>query len=162
MVEAQDPHGMVPTSTPYIYKVFETIHMLWMGGWVHHYAITTILVSPKFRELADFLGHSEAINDARVDWLMPKTHMEWFSHPLHTYTSTRCLRPFIVCYGWADGSTIMPLPPYMYAQNLGVVVSILAIAIVVVTLILPLDLIIETIVVIVFGFVYRARVPPTP
>jgi hypothetical protein len=50
----------------------------------------------------------------------------------------------------------------MYAQNLGVVVSILAVAIVAITLILPLDLIVETIVVIVFGFIYRAHVPPTP
>jgi hypothetical protein len=162
MVEAQDPHGMVPPSTPYIYKVFETIHMLWMGRWVHHHAITTILVCPKFRELADFLGHSEATNDARLDWLRPKTHMEWFPHPIHTYTSTRCLRPFIVCCGWADGSTIMPLPPYMYAQNLGVVVSILAVAIDVVALILPLDLIVKTVIVIVFGFIYRAHVLPTP
>ncbi len=56
----------------------------------------------------------------------------------------------------------MPLPPNMYAQSLGVVVSILAVAIVVVTLILPLDLIVETIIVIVFGFDYRAHVPPTP
>ncbi len=45
--EAQDPPGMVPTSTPYIYKVFETIYMLWMGRWVHHHAPTTILVSPR-------------------------------------------------------------------------------------------------------------------
>jgi riboflavin transporter FmnP len=56
----------------------------------------------------------------------------------------------------------MPLPPYMYAQYLGVVVKILAIAIVVVTLILPLDLIVGTIFDIVFGFVYCAHVPPTP
>jgi hypothetical protein len=162
MVEAQDPHGMVPTYTTYIYKVFETIHMLWMGRWVHHHTTTTILVCPKYRELADFLGHSKAANNARVDWLRPKTHMEWFSHPLHAYTSTRCLSPFIVCCGWADGSTIMPLPPYMYAQNFGIVVSILAVTIVIVTLILPLDLIVKTVVVIVFGFVYYAHVPPTP
>ncbi len=81
---------------------------------VHHHATTTILVSPEFRELADFLGHSEATNDARVDWLRPKTHMEWFPHPLHIYT--RSLRPFICC-GRADGSTITPLAPYMYAKN---------------------------------------------
>ncbi len=156
---------MVPTSTPYIYKVFETIHKLWMGRWVHHHAITTIFVCPKFRELADFLGadflgHNKATNDARVDWLRPKTHMEWFPHPLHTYTSTRCLRPFIVCCGWADGSTIMPLPPYMYAQNLGVVVSILAIAIVIVTLILPLDLIVKTVVVILASSIVHMSPPP--
>ena len=52
----------------------------------------------------------------RARWMRPKTHLEWFPHPLHTYT--RCLRPFI-CYGWADGSTITPLPPYLSAQNLG-------------------------------------------
>jgi hypothetical protein len=112
--EATDPPGMVPTSTPYIYKVFETIYMLWMGRLVHHHATTTILVSPEFRELADFLGHSEATNDARVDWLRPKTHMEWFPHPLHKYT--RCLRSFICC-GRADGSTITTLAPYMNAKN---------------------------------------------
>ncbi len=110
MVEAPDPHVMVPTSTPYIYKVFETIHMLWKGRWVHHHATITILVCPKFRELADFLGHSEATNDVKVKWLKPKAYIEWFPHPLHTYTSTRCLRPFIHS-GWGDGSNIMPLPP---------------------------------------------------
>jgi hypothetical protein len=107
---------MVPTSTPYIYKVFETIYMLWMGRWVYHHATTTILVSPEFRELADFLGHRDATNDARVDWLRLKTHMKWFPHPLHTYT--RYLRSFICCgCGWADWSTIMPLPPYLLPQN---------------------------------------------
>jgi hypothetical protein len=54
----------------------------------------------------------------------------------------------------------MPLPPYMYAQNLGVVVCILAIAIFVVAHILPLNLIVETVVVIVFGFLYHAHPPP--
>ncbi len=77
MVEAQDPHRMVPTSTPYIYKytVFETIHMLWMGRWVQHHATTTILVATEFRELAEFLGHSETTNVVKVQWLRPKTLM---------------------------------------------------------------------------------------
>jgi len=118
LVEAQDPHGMVPTSTPYIYKVFEIIHMLWlwMGRLVHHHATTTILVAAEFRELADFLGHSKATNDVKVQWLRPQTHMEWFPHPLHTYTRSLSLRPFICC-GRADGSTITPLAPYLYAKN---------------------------------------------
>jgi hypothetical protein len=78
-------------------KVFEIIHMLWlwMGRWVHHHATTTILVAAEFRELADFLGHSEATNDVKVQWLRPQTHMEWFPHPLHTYTRSLSLRPFI-------------------------------------------------------------------
>jgi hypothetical protein len=49
---------MIPTSTPYIYKVFETIHMLWMSRWIHNHATTTILVGTEVREeLDDFTGH---------------------------------------------------------------------------------------------------------
>jgi hypothetical protein len=44
VVEALDPHGMVPTSTSNICKVFGNIHMLWMGILMRHYAITTTLV----------------------------------------------------------------------------------------------------------------------
>jgi hypothetical protein len=47
VVEAQDPHGMVPTSTSSIYKVFDNIHMLWMGRWIHRHAVTTTLVDPE-------------------------------------------------------------------------------------------------------------------
>jgi hypothetical protein len=56
-----------------------------MGRWIHHHYTTTILVGPKFGELADFLGPSEATNDVMVHWLKPQTHMEWFPYPLHTY-----------------------------------------------------------------------------
>ena len=67
MVEAPDPHEMVPTSTPYIYKEFETIHMLWKGRWVpHNTTSTTYMYAKNFRELADFLGHSKATNDVKV------------------------------------------------------------------------------------------------
>ncbi len=85
-----------------------------MGRLVHQHATITILVATEFRELADFLGHSKATNDVKVQWLRPQTRMEWFPHPLHTYT--RSLRPFICC-GRVDGSTIMPLAPYLYAMN---------------------------------------------
>jgi hypothetical protein len=44
VVEALDPHGMVPTSPSSIYKVFDNVHMLWMGIWIHHHAVTTALV----------------------------------------------------------------------------------------------------------------------
>ncbi len=46
VVEAQDPPGMVPTFTSSIYKMFESIHLLWMGIWIHHHAITIALVGP--------------------------------------------------------------------------------------------------------------------
>ncbi len=45
-VEALDPPGMVPTSPSSIYKVFDNVHMLWMGRWIDHHAVTTALVGP--------------------------------------------------------------------------------------------------------------------
>jgi hypothetical protein len=45
------PHGMVPTSLLHIYKVFETIHMLWMSRWIHHHITTTIIVAAELREV---------------------------------------------------------------------------------------------------------------
>jgi hypothetical protein len=59
LVEAPNPHGMVPTSTIYIYKVFKTIHMLWMGRWINNHAFLAILVGKEFGESEDFLDHSE-------------------------------------------------------------------------------------------------------
>ena len=37
---------MVPTSTSNIYQVFDNLHMLWMGIWIHHHAIATTLAGP--------------------------------------------------------------------------------------------------------------------
>ncbi len=45
-----------------MYKVIETIHMLWMSRWIHNHATTTILVGAEFRELDDFLDHSKTIH----------------------------------------------------------------------------------------------------
>ncbi len=45
MVEALDPLGLVPTSTLSMHKVFDNVHMLWMGIWIHHHAVTTAVVS---------------------------------------------------------------------------------------------------------------------
>ncbi len=46
VVEALDPPGLVPTSTSSIYTEFDNVHMLWMGIWIHHHAVTTTLVGP--------------------------------------------------------------------------------------------------------------------
>ena len=46
LVEAPNPRGMVPTPTPYIWKVIDNNHMLWMGIWIHHHAVTYMLVNP--------------------------------------------------------------------------------------------------------------------
>ncbi len=46
MVEVLDPPGMVPTSTISMYKVFDNVHMLWMGILIHHHAFSTAVVGP--------------------------------------------------------------------------------------------------------------------
>jgi hypothetical protein len=40
-------------------NVFENIHMLWMGRWIHHHPTFTILVGAEFRKLVEFLGCSQ-------------------------------------------------------------------------------------------------------
>jgi hypothetical protein len=72
----------------------------------YHHSFTTRLVGAEFMELADFLDHSKAINDVKVHWLRPQTHVEWF--PYQPHTCTRCFRPFIWSE-WADGSTIIQM-----------------------------------------------------
>ena len=52
---------------------------------------------PRFGKSAEILGHCLELNEAFVQWLRLQTHMEWFPHPLHTYT--RRLTSFI-CSGW--------------------------------------------------------------
>jgi len=61
----------------------------------------------------EILHHSWATKDTIVQWLRLLPKMEGFSHPLPTYE--RCLKTFICC-GWAHGSIIMPLPPYVLTQ----------------------------------------------
>jgi hypothetical protein len=98
LVEAPNPHGMVPTSTPK-YSIMQ---------------IVPNILAQNTAILKDFLGHSEAANEVKVHWLRHQTDMEWFPHPLNSYTM--CFRPFIWS-GWTDGSNIMPLPPYLSAHN---------------------------------------------
>ena len=61
----------------------------------------------------EILHHSWATKDTIVQLLRLLPKMEGFSHPLPTYE--RCLKTFICC-GWAHGSIIMPLPPYVLTQ----------------------------------------------
>ncbi len=67
MVEAPDPHGMVPSSTPYIYKEFE-FETIQCCGRADGSTITPLApyLYAKYRELADLLGHSEDTNDVKV------------------------------------------------------------------------------------------------
>ena len=44
VVDGPNPHGMVLKSTPNIWKLFDNLHMLWMGIWIHHHAIAITFV----------------------------------------------------------------------------------------------------------------------
>jgi hypothetical protein len=46
VVEALTQDGRNPTSPPNTWKVFENLHMLWMGTWIYHNAVTTTCVNP--------------------------------------------------------------------------------------------------------------------
>ncbi len=72
---------MAHKSTSSIYKVFDNVHMLWMGILIHHYAITTAQTILSVGEgnqtilpVGEWLG-------TIVQWLRLKTHLEWFPHP---------------------------------------------------------------------------------
>ena len=43
--DASDPHERPPTSTSNICKVFEIIHMLWLGIWIHHHPLSPYLLA---------------------------------------------------------------------------------------------------------------------
>jgi hypothetical protein len=51
---------MAPTSTSSIYKVFDNVHMLLMGIWIHHHAVTT---AQTILSVGEWLG-------TIVQWLM--------------------------------------------------------------------------------------------
>ena len=91
-------------STQNTYNVFETIHMLWMGRWIHHHVTSIILVCEWLSLLADFLGHRGAAKLCQ-GWLVeaPTPHCMLL-------TSTWCC-------GWTNGSTIMPLPSSLLVYN---------------------------------------------
>ena len=46
VVEALNPHGLVPPSPLNIWEVIDNLHMLWMGIWIHHHAVTNTFVGP--------------------------------------------------------------------------------------------------------------------
>ena len=45
-IEALDPPRVDHTSMSYIYKVFDNLHMQWMGIWIHHHFIIMATGSP--------------------------------------------------------------------------------------------------------------------
>ncbi len=106
MTEAKDSHGMVPTSSSYICKVLDIIHMLWMGDLDHHNAITTeIVVLCLWNWLkscvADLRQMKSWCNDlgSRLTWNGPHIlfiHMHGVWH--HSYAVVGNIGPPSCCY----------------------------------------------------------------
>ncbi len=53
MAEAANPHILYPTSILDVYKGFWHLEMLWMGIWVHPYAVIHVQVGVNFRKNGD-------------------------------------------------------------------------------------------------------------
>ncbi len=56
MVEAVEPFKLHITSMSFLYEVFEHLHLLGMGIWMHIHSVTTTDISPDLGELAKSLG----------------------------------------------------------------------------------------------------------
>ena len=68
LVEAPDLYGMVPASTPNMYKVVEHIHLLQKCRLIHHHTTSNILVGQEFWEVASgkIRVYTWVANDAKV------------------------------------------------------------------------------------------------
>ena len=97
-------------STPNISKVIHNlhIHMLWMGIWSPHHAVTTTLVGPGLEsQLKSLITAKCKMISSCSGWC---SYMEWFPLPFQTYQ--RLLATFICC-GWRSGAPIMLSPPQL-------------------------------------------------
>jgi hypothetical protein len=101
MVEAANPHWLHPTSILDV-KVFELLEMLWMGIWVHTYAVLHVQVGMNFREN----GEWPRLYDVAVSWLTLQTPKDCIPHPCWMYT--KCFSTLSCCW-WAYGYTLLPL-----------------------------------------------------
>ena len=70
MVDAERPHaGMVSTSIANLGKVFEIIHMLWIGKLANHHAFVTTIVDQIIGWLDEILGYYIWFSYMMVLWL---------------------------------------------------------------------------------------------
>ncbi len=92
MVEAVEPFKMHLTSMSYKYEVFEHLHLLWMGIWLHtHTVSTTTNVSPDLGELAEILGDA-SVQTIPLCYGWGCYPFKLHPHPCHTYM--KCLNIF--------------------------------------------------------------------
>ena len=101
VIEAPDPHGMIPTSSPNMCNVIDIIHMLYVhidppssccyhcNDWVG------------FGKLEEQHQWVLCIKIMVMEWLRLQTHTEWFQHPLQTYKMWLTLFTSRTCLSWS-------------------------------------------------------------
>jgi hypothetical protein len=100
------------TSILNVYKVFEHLHMMWMGTWVHPYKVTPVQeVGAKFGNLRVRMRPSNIMVSC----------LEAANHPTLYLTSIlnvyEALSTFICC-GWACGCTLTLLHLCRWGLNI--------------------------------------------
>ena len=111
LIETSDPHGMVLTSSSYIDKVFDIIHMLWMQGLDLNHAVCTNIVVPSF--WIWMKSCVTALHQMKSWCIDSGSRLTWNGHHI-LYIHTRCLTSFICCVDKKIGRTSIMLLP----QNL--------------------------------------------
>jgi hypothetical protein len=125
LVEALNPHWMVPRTTQSIWKVIDKYYMQWMGIWGPQHAVTTTLVGPNLERQS--WNHRSLLG---AKWyyhaLVEQCWMGlWSSH--HAATTTlveadfkRQLKSLITagwqmipsCIGWGSKPTLNETPTF--------------------------------------------------
>ncbi len=99
------------------YKVYEPLHMQWMGIWNHWQPVTIALGDPGFDsrlKLGSLMGYKPY---HIMQWLRLHTHPKLLEHQCGAHI--RCMNQFI-CSGWAYGTISNPLPSPLLTQILKV------------------------------------------
>jgi len=86
--------------------------MLWMGIWVHTYAVLYVQVGVDFRENGVWLS----LYDVVRSWLRLQTPIDCIPHPHWMYE--KCFST-LRCCGWAYGCTLTLLRQYGWGWILG-------------------------------------------
>jgi hypothetical protein len=92
VIEAPDPHGMIPTSSPNMCNVIDIIHKSRIYlSWSYHCSYYWF----RFEKSAKIIKLCSASSVMIMECLRLQTHMEWLQHPLQT--SAMWFTPFIWC-----------------------------------------------------------------
>jgi hypothetical protein len=79
VVEAPTQHRIVLTYALKIWKVFDKLHKLWMGIWIHHHIITTTCAGLDLESQLKSCITAGQHKQCKVRWLRLQPRMEWFS-----------------------------------------------------------------------------------